>query len=112
MTLRLQIVHATPGYPVRAEVLVKSPDGAHIDRRMIGDEGSDFFYIHSNQLLVIKEDGHAADDSVPLRAAQRAYSAYCAQARGVAYNGHPLPSWDALGGERQACWKAAMEAVL
>ena len=35
------------------------------------------------------------------------WAAYAKQAGGVTFDGKPLPTWDELGEERQACWKAA-----
>jgi len=35
------------------------------------------------------------------------WDAYAKQAGGVTFDGKPLPTWDELGEERQACWKAA-----
>ena len=37
---------------------------------------------------------------------------YAKQAGGVTFDGKPLPTWDELGEERQACWKAAAETLL
>ena len=39
------------------------------------------------------------------------WDAYCAQAGGKTFDGKPLPSWDKLGEERQACWLAAANAA-
>ena len=41
----------------------------------------------------------------------KAYAAYCAQAGGVTFDGKPLPTFDELGEERQACWIAAVDAI-
>ena len=44
--------------------------------------------------------------------AQAAYQAYCKQAGGKTFSDKPLPPWNHLGPERQACWvAAAKEAV-
>ena len=43
--------------------------------------------------------------------AEKMYSAYCQQAGGLTFDGKPLPSFQELGLERQACWKAAAEAA-
>jgi hypothetical protein len=32
------------------------------------------------------------------------WDAYAKQAGGVTFDGKPLPTWDELGKERQACW--------
>ena len=40
------------------------------------------------------------------------WDAYAKQAGGVTFDGKPLPTWDELGEERQACWKAAAATLL
>ena len=35
------------------------------------------------------------------------WEAYAKQAGGLTFDGKPLPTWDELGKERQACWRAA-----
>ena len=40
------------------------------------------------------------------------WDAYAKQAGGVTFDGKPLPTWDELGDERQACWKAAAATLL
>ena len=40
------------------------------------------------------------------------WDAYAKQAGGVTFDGKPLPTWDELGKERQACWKAAAATLL
>jgi hypothetical protein len=35
------------------------------------------------------------------------WDAYAIQAGGKTFDGKPLPTWDELGEERQACWVAA-----
>jgi hypothetical protein len=35
------------------------------------------------------------------------WNAYAVQAGGKTFDGKPLPTWDELGEERQACWVAA-----
>ena len=47
----------------------------------------------------------------PNAKAIKAYAAYCAQAGGVTFDGKPLPTFDELGEERQACWVAAVDAI-
>jgi hypothetical protein len=39
------------------------------------------------------------------------WDAYAEQAGGKTFDGKPLPSWDELGEERQACWVAAAAAA-
>ena len=41
--------------------------------------------------------------------ARAAYDAYCEEAGGLTYDGKKLPSYGALGPERQACWVAAVK---
>lgn len=44
-------------------------------------------------------------------AAMIAYEAYCQQAGGKTYDGKPLPTYEELGTDRQACWEAAALAL-
>lgn len=44
--------------------------------------------------------------------ARRAYAAYCVKAGGKTFDDKPLPSFDELGAERQACWVAAVKQVV
>ena len=39
------------------------------------------------------------------------WDAYCVQGGGKTFDGKPLPTWEELGEERQACWIAAAEAA-
>ena len=43
--------------------------------------------------------------------AVKAYAAYCKQAGGVTFDGKPLPTFEELGDDRQACWIAAADAL-
>lgn len=38
---------------------------------------------------------------------KKMWDAYAKQAGGVTFDGKPLPTWDELGDDRQACWAAA-----
>ena len=44
--------------------------------------------------------------------AAAAYAAYNKQAGGKTFDGKPLPIWQELGAERQACWIAATKQVV
>lgn len=44
--------------------------------------------------------------------AAAAYAAYSESVGGKAYNGDPLPKWDALPERIKTAWKAAAEAVV
>jgi hypothetical protein len=44
--------------------------------------------------------------------AKQMWDAYAKQAGGVAFDGKPLPDWDGLGADRQACWVAAAKVAL
>lgn len=44
--------------------------------------------------------------------AQSAYEAYCKQAGGKTFDGKPLPTYEELGAERQACWEAAAQQIV
>lgn len=43
--------------------------------------------------------------------AASAYAAYCKQAGGKTFDGKPLPTYEELGEDRQACWRAAVTQV-
>lgn len=43
--------------------------------------------------------------------AKNAYQAYCRQAGGKTFDGKPLPTFEQLGADRQACWKSAVAQV-
>ena len=47
----------------------------------------------------------------PNAKAIKAYAAYCKQAGGVTFDGKPLPTFEELGEERQACWIAAVDSI-
>ncbi len=55
--------------------------------------------------------GISIDTKDPNAKAIKAYAAYCAQAGGLTFDGKPLPTFDELGEERQACWIAAVDAI-
>ena len=44
--------------------------------------------------------------------AQKAYAAYCKQAGGKTFDGKPLPTYQELGVDRQACWVAAAKETV
>jgi len=44
------------------------------------------------------------------RLAKTLWEAYAKQAGGVTFDGKPLPTWDELGDDRQACWVAVAAA--
>jgi transcriptional regulator of met regulon len=44
--------------------------------------------------------------------AQSAYAAYCTQAGGTTFDGKPLPTWDQLGADRQACLEAVAKQLV
>jgi hypothetical protein len=44
-----------------------------------------------------------------LKLAKRMWGAYSIRAGGKTFDGKPLPNWDELGEDRQACWIAAAE---
>ena len=55
--------------------------------------------------------GISIDIKDPNEKAIKAYAAYCVQAGGVTFDGKPLPTFDELGEESQACWIAAVDAI-
>jgi len=44
--------------------------------------------------------------------AKTMWEAYSRKAGGKAFDGKPLPTWDELGPDRQACWEAAADAAI
>lgn len=44
--------------------------------------------------------------------AQKAYAAYCKQAGGKTFDGKPLPTFEELGADRQACWVASVKETV
>jgi molecular chaperone GrpE (heat shock protein) len=42
---------------------------------------------------------------------RKMWDAYAKQAGGVTFDGKPLPTWDELGNDRQACWVAAAKVA-
>ncbi|MFI5447739.1 putative holin [Polaromonas sp. UC242_47] len=44
-------------------------------------------------------------------AARMAYAAYCRTGGGKTFDGKPLPTYEVLGADRQACWESAVTAV-
>lgn len=53
------------------------------------------------------ETAQTAED----RVLKRMWAAYAAQAGGKTFDDKPLPTWDELGADRQACWRAALQAI-
>ena len=47
----------------------------------------------------------------PTAKAVKAYAAYCKQAGGVTFDGKPLPTFEELGKDRQACWIAVADDI-
>lgn len=46
------------------------------------------------------------------RLAGALWEAYCNQAGGKTFDGKPLPLWDDLGEDRQACWFAVAKRAI
>jgi hypothetical protein len=44
--------------------------------------------------------------------ARSGYDAYCKQAGGKTFDGKPLPTFEQLGPERQACWIAVAKQLV
>ena len=47
------------------------------------------------------------EDALP----REMWEAYSVRAGGKTFDGKPLPTWDELGEDRQACWRAAAYAA-
>ena len=62
-------------------------------------------------ISIAEKFGILIDIKEPNAKAIRAYTAYCAQAGGVTFDGNPLPTFEELGEDRQACWMAAVDAI-
>jgi hypothetical protein len=108
MTLKISIAHASAGYSAIAHV-AKGSYGAQ--------EAKDGHppierWIHSSASAVVHElqPGETVDQAEN-RALQRMWGAYSAAGGGKTYDGKPLPTWDELGADRQACWRAALQAI-
>lgn len=100
MTLKVTVTHANKGSAVAALVLQNG-------RPSVLTEGESMdFFVHPEAPLLV----HEAE--MPLDTLARiAWAAYSVQAGGVSFDGKPLPSWEELGPNRQACWLAAVAAV-
>jgi hypothetical protein len=109
MTLKINIAHATPGYSAAAVIA----GDAHTPGTTLYDSCNAEAYIHSGKSAVVHEV-QSENDSIEQaeeRAVQRMWAAYSEAAGGVSIEGEPLPTWEELGEERQACWYAALRAL-
>lgn len=109
MTLSVKIEHASPGALYQA-VIAQGSYGRHGALAKAGDAAT--VGIHAGQSAVVHEINpgetlQTAED----RALRRMWNAYAAQGGGKTFDGKPLPTWDELGDERQACWRAALHAI-
>jgi hypothetical protein len=109
MTLKINIAHATPGYSAAAVIA----GDAHAPGTTLYDSCSAETYIHSGKSAVVHEV-QSENDSIEQaeeRALQRMWNGYSEAAGGKTFDGKDLPTWDELGEERQACWRAALRAL-
>lgn len=110
MTLKVTVSHANPGYGMSAMVVQNG-------RPTVISEGEAVdFHLYPGAPLGVFEvppqvDTIAKVYDLQAEAAQRAWAAYSAKAGGVTFDGKPLPTWEELGDDRQACWLAAVSAV-
>ena len=81
--------------------------------KAVESDGYNLRYILKKSLFVsiAAKFGISIDIKEPNAEAIKAYDAYCAQSGGVTFDGKPLPTFDELGEERQACWIAAVDAI-
>jgi hypothetical protein len=109
MTLRVQIAHAEPGENARVVVVQNPTTGSKVMKD--GDPAARFG-VHADHGAVIHEllEGEQLADAEN-RALTRMWAAYTVQAGGQTFDGEPLPTWYELGDERQACWRAALQAI-
>ena len=110
MTLKVTVTHANKGSAVAALVLQNGRPS------MLTEGESMDFFVHPEAPLLVHEaemplDTLARIAELRAEVAQRAWAAYSVQAGGVSFDGKPLPSWEELGPNRQACWLAAVAAV-
>ena len=70
-------------------------------------------YVFSKSLFfsLAAKFGIRINASDPTAKAVTAYAAYCKQAGGVTFDGKPLPTFEELGEDRQACWIAAADTL-
>jgi hypothetical protein len=109
MTLRITIAHGSPGYPAVAHV---SASGGYSAQDLRDGNGPADRWIHSGACALVHElQPDETVDQAESRALTRMWAAYAHQAGGKTFDGKPLPTWEELGEERQACWRAALRAL-
>ena len=81
--------------------------------KAVESDGDALQYVLKKSLFIsiAAKFGISIDIKDPNAKAIKAYAAYCVQAGGVTFDGKPLPTFDELGEERQACWVAAVDAI-
>ena len=89
-------------------------DPKSVSARMLGDAGREIERLRAeneklrDELLHWKYTETEMTDTIIARIM---WDAYAAQAGGKTFDGKPLPTWEELGEERQACWLAAASAA-
>lgn len=107
MSILVNFKHTHPGMVERVVVVAQGEPAADLKG---GEEAVRcVYYARSAVVHELRPDEElsAAED----RALRRMWAAYAAQAGGKTFDGKPLPTWEELGDERQACWRAALKAV-
>lgn len=107
MSILVDFKHTHPGMPESIVVVAKGEPAAVVEGG--GQATRCVYYARSAVVheIALGEALDAAED----RALRRMWTAYAEQAGGKTFDGKPLPTWDELGEERQACWRAALHAI-
>ena len=81
--------------------------------KAVENDGEALRYVLKKSLFIsiAAKFGISINIKDPNAKAIKAYAAYCVQAGGVTFDGKPLPTFEELGDERQACWIAAVDAI-
>lgn len=107
MSILVNFKHTHPGMPERIAVVAKGEPAAELKG---GDDATRCVY-YARSAVVHELDASETLADAEDRALRRMWDAYAAQGGGKTFDGKPLPTWDELGDERQACWRAALQAI-
>lgn len=107
MSIIVNFKHTHDGMAERIAVVAKGEPAADLAG---GQEATRCVYTARSAVVhevLATETLEQAED----RAVRRMWAAYCEQGGGKTFDGKPLPTWDELGADRQACWLAALRAI-